>query len=366
MESLSKEHCLERQSAIRRAMRDAGVGALIVNDRRNLMYFFNHYGRVIHPAAALILEDGPSVLSRRTEDTGEVFAGAVEGFESAKLGTIRPDVADLALAPLLVRLPGGARIGVDGPIPAWLLGAVELDDMRPAIARLQRRKLADEVALIGRAVAAAEAAYEAVDSKIQPGVPEIELFAAFQAAAVIAAGEAIGELGNDYRGGAAGGLPRRTPLREGDLVPLDVGVKLRGYYSDLCRTYAVGDRWDKRQRLAAQRVTEALRLAESLIAPGVSCKAVYDEVHAFLDGYNGWRFPHHLGHGFGLRPVETPRINPEWDDVFEVGDTFTLEPGLYAEALRAGVRLENDYVLTERGPQRMSDSTGYLGGVLAG
>jgi len=364
MVSLTREHCLDRQASQRAAMAEAGVAALLVGDRRNLMYLFNHFGREIHPAAALIPVDGPSVLSRRAEDGSPVFADRVEGYESARLGTLKPEVADLAFAPLLPLARG--RIGVDGPVPAWLLPGVELVDMRPAIAREQRRKRADEIALIRVAIGASETAYAAVEKLFVPGVPEIELFAAFQAAAVVAAGEAIGELGNDYRGGAPGGLPRREALKAGELVPLDTGVKLRLYYSDLCRTYAVGGSWDQRQRQAAKRVAEALRLAESLIRPGVSCKSVYDEVHAFLDGFNGWRFPHHLGHGFGLRPIETPRINPHWDDVFEIGDTFTLEPGLYAEELRAGVRLENDYTLTESGLLRLSDSTGYLKGVLEG
>lgn len=360
MAFLTKGRCLERQARMRTALAAAGVGVAIVADRRNLMYFFGHFGREIHPAAALIDTDGASVLSRRAEDESPVFAERVVGYESARLGTLKPEVADLAFCPLLPLLAGQRRLGVDGPIPAWLLGNVELVDMRPAIAALQRRKDADEIALIGMAIGASETAYAAVEPLIVPGVPEIELFAAFQAAAVVAAGEAIGELGNDYRGGAMGGTPRREKLKAGELVPLDTGVMLRMYYSDLCRTYAVGGTWSDKQAAAARRVTEALRLAESMIRPGVSCKAVYAEVHAFLDGYNGWRFPHHLGHGFGLRPIETPRLNPHWDDVFEVGDTFTLEPGLYADELRGGVRLENDYALTAEGLRRLSDSTSYL------
>lgn len=61
-------------------------------------------------------------------------------------------------------------------------------------------------------------------------------------------------------------------------------------------------------------------------------------------------------HGIGLNPVESPRINPHWDDHFQVGDVFRLEPGLYSPDLRAGVRIENDYVLTESGIRALSDS----------
>jgi len=43
-------------------------------------------------------------------------------------------------------------------------------------------------------------------------------------------------------------------------------------------------------------------------------------------------FDHHLGHGIGLFPHEGPHLNPNtnWDDVFEVGNVFTAEPGPYA------------------------------------
>jgi Xaa-Pro aminopeptidase len=73
-----------------------------------------------------------------------------------------------------------------------------------------------------------------------------------------------------------------------------------------------------------------------------------------LDRAPHGKFVHHLGHGIGLFPHETPHLNPNWDDVFEAGDVFTAEPGLYAAELRAGMRLENDYLVTETGVENLS------------
>jgi Xaa-Pro aminopeptidase len=64
-----------------------------------------------------------------------------------------------------------------------------------------------------------------------------------------------------------------------------------------------------------------------------------------------------LGHGIGLFPHEGPHLNPslEWDDLFEEGDVFTVEPGLYTPAMRAGIRLENDYLVTATGVELLSN-----------
>ncbi len=64
--------------------------------------------------------------------------------------------------------------------------------------------------------------------------------------------------------------------------------------------------------------------------PGVSCRAVFEEVDTHMRRAPLGEFGHHLGHGIGLFPHEAPHLNPHWNDVFEVGDVFTAEPGLYA------------------------------------
>ncbi len=39
--------------------------------------------------------------------------------------------------------------------------------------------------------------------------------------------------------------------------------------------------------------------------------------------------------------------------MFEVGDVITLEPGVYAEALQGGIRLEDNYVVREHGLENL-------------
>jgi Xaa-Pro aminopeptidase len=95
-------------------------------------------------------------------------------------------------------------------------------------------------------------------------------------------------------------------------------------------------------------------MIESQVKPGVRCRDIFDRAQAILDQAPVGVFNHHLGHGIGLFPHEGPHLNPHWDDTFEVGDVFTAEPGLYADALQAGMRLENDYLVTESGVENLS------------
>ncbi|RYH09403.1 Xaa-Pro peptidase family protein [Tropicimonas sp. IMCC6043] len=353
---LAEDLCRQRQEALREDLRAAGCMGLLVRGRGLLTRLFNYRARDVFPAAGLILADGPSVLSRMPGVEGIHVADMLREFEGAVRSSLKPRLADLALEPLLELVPQGCRLGLDGDLPLLLFGRVEPFDMRPEIERRRRTKDPDEIAFIAAGAAAGEAAYVAIEPLLVAGTRETDLFATYQAAAVSAAGRPIGELGNDYRGGEIGGPPRDRALREGELIPIDTGVMVHGYYSDLCRTYPVGGVWRDDQLAAARRVVEAHALALSLIAPGVSCRSVYDTVSRFLDGFRGWRFDTHLGHGIGLDPVEAPRINPHWDDRFQAGDVFTLEPGLYSPELRAGVRIENDYVLSETGIRALSDS----------
>jgi Xaa-Pro aminopeptidase len=352
---LSREGCLRRQAQLRVHLRRCGADAALVSDPRHLMYLFNYYQRSIFPAVGVVFTDGTSVLARTS--TGEirpVFADEVIFYSGIYLGTLDEDLDEHAFAAIADILVSCRCLAVDRmAVPAALAG-VRLVDLRAPIAAMRRTKAPDEVALVRRAVASAEAGYAAVAPLIRPGLEEIELFARFQAAAVMSAGEPIGELGNDFRGGSAFGMPRPLPLRDGDLLPLDVGVELRFYYADLCRTFAVNGHGTPLQQSAAERVTEVLSLLESVIRPGVKCRDVHATAVAALEKNANWRFGHHLGHGIGLGVHEAPRINPRWDDVFQEGDVFALEPGVYAEELRAGVRIEENYLLTSEGVERLS------------
>jgi len=85
------------------------------------------------------------------------------------------------------------------------------------------------------------------------------------------------------------------------------------------------------------------------VRPGVAARDVYSFVKERLDE----TFWHHAGHGVGFHGHEAPRLIPGSDDVIEVGDVIAIEPALYSEQLRGGIRLENTYAIRHSGVERL-------------
>jgi Xaa-Pro aminopeptidase len=81
---------------------------------------------------------------------------------------------------------------------------------------------------------------------------------------------------------------------------------------------------------------------------------LFDMAQKELDKNLPWFFNHHLGHGVGLAAHEGPHLNPNWDEHFVEGDYFTVEPGLYHDELRQGIRLEQNYLATATGVELMT------------
>jgi Xaa-Pro aminopeptidase len=274
-------------------------------------------------------------------------------FDAAPLGTMVDDQLDLAAESLAEHFPPLKRIGADSKAMPYLSNpATNIDSL---LFSWKRSKLPDEIALIAHGIRACQAAYAAAKAIIKPGLSELSLYTHLLAVATEAVGEPIGDFGNDFRSGGGGGPPRDRAMQAGELIPLDLGVAVRGYHSDLCRTFAIDGKPTAVQREAQQHVCESLAFVEQSVKPGVSCRKLYEEVANQLRPRSGWRFPHHLGHGIGLAAHESPRLNPNWDDVFQEGDVFAAEPAVYADELRGGIRLEQDYVVVKNGLRLLSD-----------
>jgi Xaa-Pro aminopeptidase len=231
-----------------------------------------------------------------------------------------------------------------------------VDDIEPTLFKLRRRKDPDELRMLTRAAEANRAMYAQARELVRPGVNELDLYSQLQATAVRELGQALTYFGQDFQCNSRGGPARDRAAQAGELYILDLGVGYRGYYSDNARTLSVDGHPTDRQLHAWEQLAAVFPWIEQTVRPGVSCRDLFQQVQERLDACRPWEFNHHLGHGVGLAPHEGPHLNPHWDDHFAEGDFFTVEPGLYHDQLRHGIRLEQNYLVTADGVQLLTDS----------
>ncbi len=354
--------CRNRQRRLLVEMERLRLDLAIVNKIEHVQWLAGpRYGSVFEPAAALDKDGHLTLVSPSTHP--EVHAADDSLVYDAKwLSTMRNDqrhaCSQVLLAALSNRAPA-KRIGVEFSCFSQHLAiplAAEYIDIEPDLYRLRRKKDADELARLRRAIAGTGAMYRKAREMIVPGVNELDVFDELQAAAVREFGEMLTGTGNDYACGVHGGPPRDRQAQAGELYILDLGPAYRGYFADNARVICVGGKPTERQQLAWQTIANVFPMIERTVRPGKRCREVFDEAKELIGQFPGGTWHSHLGHGIGLFPHEAPHLNPNWDDTFELGDVIAVEPAVYADAeLKAGIRLENNYLLTETGVELLSD-----------
>jgi Xaa-Pro aminopeptidase len=147
-------------------------------------------------------------------------------------------------------------------------------------------------------------------------------------------------------------------LSEGDLVVVDFGGMYHGYAVDMTRTLTVGSP-SGRQAACLAAVAGAQRAAFAAARIGVAADEVDRAARTVLEQAGmGEAFSHGLGHGLGLEVHERPRLARQRPGAPSVplaaGMVFTLEPGVYFPGW-GGVRIEDDVVVTETGPEWLTE-----------
>ncbi len=355
--------CRGRQQRLISVMRDERIERTIVTQPEHIQWLTGaRFGPLFQPVASLDA-DGRMTLVAPTKKLPEsVAVDELLAYEAQWHSTLRNDQRRASSEALLRAFDGsactGGRMGVEfssyGPHLAGKVDA-QLVDLEPALYYLRRKKDPDELRMMRKAIMATKAMYAKAREVIAPGINELDLYSTLYAVAVDELGEPPTYFGQDFQCHSHGGPPRDRSANEGELYILDLGAGFRGYFSDNARTICVSRRPTDEQTGAWKQIQQVFAVIESTVKPGTSCRAVFDSAQRILDKCAPWEFNHHLGHGVGLFPHEAPHLNPHWDDRFEVGDFFTVEPGLYHETLRAGMRLEQNYLVTRNGVELLTD-----------
>ncbi len=255
-----------------------------------------------------------------------------------------------------------------------LMARYPLHDYRrlaPLLHSLRVVKSAAEVDLIRHACGITKAGFERVCRFVKPGVNEVEVEAEFAHEFIRRRG---GFAYNPIIGAGANScvlhyLDNDQPCRAGDVLLLDVAASYANYNSDLTRTIPVGGRFTRRQRQVYDAVLRVLKASIAGLVPGRTWRQWQAEAEELTarecvdlgllkpkdlkvrvddpakKPVKKW-FMHGLGHPIGLDVHDLGHMN----EPFAPGWVMTVEPGIYIPKEGLAVRLENDVLITEKGP----------------
>lgn len=139
------------------------------------------------------------------------------------------------------------------------------------------------------------------------------------------------------------GIPSMTPLVDGDIVSLDMGVVLNGFYGDSAITVPVGQISERTAELL--RVTrESLDLGIEQVRVGGHVSDIGHAVQRHVEAHGFAVVREFVGHGIGTTLHEEPQIpnhgEPGHGPMLDVGMVLAIEPMVTMG--RSAVRVLND------------------------
>lgn len=230
-------------------------------------------------------------------------------------------------------------------------------------------KTEQEIAVVQQAIDITHGAFERILKYIRPGVMEYEIEAEIvhEFLSRRSSGEAYDSIiASGDRARTLHYVANNQECKDGELVLMDFGAEYGGYCADLTRTVPVNGKFSPRQAEVYNACLHLHNFAKSLLKPGITLVDYTDKVgeeanKTFLKigllresdiknedkenrAYRKYLYhgiSHHLGidvHDLGTRTKP-----------IEAGMLLTVEPGIYIEEEKTGVRIENNVWITENG-----------------
>ena len=127
------------------------------------------------------------------------------------------------------------------------------------------------------------------------------------------------------------GIPDSRVIEDGDIVNIDITAFLNGVHGDTNATFLAGD-VDEESRLLVERTREALQRGINAVKPGRRMNVIGRVIESYARRFGYGVVRDFTGHGIGTH-FHSGLIVPHYDeayydDLIEVGMTFTIEPML--------------------------------------
>jgi Xaa-Pro aminopeptidase len=146
------------------------------------------------------------------------------------------------------------------------------------------------------------------------------------------------------------------------LMVVDIGAAIENYVTDITRTLPTSGKFSDLQRTHYQCVLDAQKAAEAILKPGASFVALERAARRVFEdrGLTAWSYAHSkdgtvrhsLGHTVGMAVHDSQ--SRDYSEPFKAGMVITIEPGWYDKDSGYGIRIEDTYVVTKTGFERLS------------
>jgi Xaa-Pro aminopeptidase len=247
------------------------------------------------------------------------------------------------------------------------VAGAEVRNLAQVVTRLRQTKSAPELALLQKAIDATGVAHTKVAQNLRPGVYEYELEGEIMGAFIRAGAERASFpsiVGSGIYSTILHYSANRKKVDSGDLVVVDIGAEYSYYAADITRTYPASGKFTPRQREVYDLVLAAQRRCEEAIVPGQTTlgqltKITRDVFQASplrakdetgTERTMDYFFIHSTSHWLGMDVHDVG----DYQRPLQAGDVFTIEPGIYIQGEKLGVRIEDDYTITASGLRKMS------------
>lgn len=226
-----------------------------------------------------------------------------------------------------------------------------------------------EIEVTQQAIDITEKAFRRLLQFIKPGVMEYEIEAELvhEFLRNRARGEAYGSIiASGDRARTLHYINNNEECKDGELVLMDFGANYGGYAADLTRTVPVSGVFTKRQMEVYNACLHLHDYAKSLLKPGISIVAYTDKVgeeatKQFIkigllkkedvknEDKNNRAYRKYLYHGISHHlGIDVHDLGTRVEPI-QAGMLFTVEPGIYIEEEKIGVRIENNVWITKGG-----------------
>jgi len=346
----------KRQDNLKRILGEKGLDGMLISNLTNIRYISGFTGSaascLFTPKGQYFITDGRYIEQSKVQVKGlDRFIGMDSHLTQIKDNNLNPKGLKLAFEGDHMSFVQYENMTKMFPDTNWENTSMILEDLASV-------KDSYELDCIRTAVEITDSVYEEILPMLRPGFTEKQVANKMVSKyREYAEGEAYSPI---VATGPNGALPHAIPtdreFQKGDFVVIDAAAKYAGYHADMTRTPVIGEASSKHKEIYSI-VKEAQQRGCDIAKSGVPCKEVDSATREYIHemGY-GKFYTHGTGHGLGLEIHTSPRFSPQSDQVLEVNNVMTVEPGIYLAGW-GGVRIEDDIIIEEGGCEILNKTT---------